>query len=114
MVLLILLVMSRSIVKRKGGLFFVSILAFVLAYLYIVGSALFEDMYCQWDVNKYDLNRNGIFESNEIDPYQEAAMRRLMDDTGRNFSVVSGLIFSFLVSLMIYGIGRMKKMIFTK
>jgi hypothetical protein len=101
--LTLLLILRKRIKVKRGQLFYISTLIFVLIYLYIVGTALLEDMYCQWDVNKYDLNQDGIFTPNEIDSYQEAAMKRLTNDTGRNLSVITGLIFSFIVSSMVYG-----------
>ena len=103
MTLILLAIWNKRIRLSRGQIFFISTLIFVFTYLYFVGTALFEDMYCQWDVNKYDLNQDGIFSGTEIDPYQEAAMGRLTNDTGRNLSVVIGLIFALATSLMFYG-----------
>lgn len=71
----------------------------------ILCSSIYDDIYCQWDLNKYDLNMNGIFESNEINSAQQAAYQRLINDTGRNFAIFTGLIFSGLISLVVFLIG---------
>ena len=82
-----------------------SILFFLIIYTIIVGSATFEDIYCQWDLNKYDLNMDGVFSGNEINTNQQAALERLINDLGRNFTVFTGLIFSGVISLFVFIIG---------
>ena len=76
-----------------------------MIYTIIVGSATFEDIYCQWDLNKYDLNMDGFFSGNEINPNQQAANGRLINDLGRNLTVFTGLIFSGVISLFVFIIG---------
>ena len=105
--LLIIGIRGKKIFRKTNRKsFWISIILFLLIYTIIVGSAMFDDLYCQWDVNKYDLNMNGIFESNEINPYQQAAFQRLINDTGRNFSIFTGLFFSGVISLTAYVIGK--------
>jgi len=71
----------------------------------IVSSALYDDIYCQWDLNRYDLNKDGFFGGSEITKDQEAAMQRLISDTGRTFSIFTGLIFSGLISSLLFLVG---------
>lgn len=95
------LIFSRS--KKKTV--WVSILFFLLIYTIIVGSATCEDIYCQWDLNKYDLNMDGFFSGNEINTNQQATYERLINDLGRNLTVFTGLIFSGVISLFVFIIG---------
>jgi len=73
-------------------------------YLIVVSNAMFEDIYCQCDLNKYDLNMDGFFGRSEITKEQEAAMQKLINDTGRNFSIFTGIIFSTIFALTAYTI----------
>lgn len=104
--LVMILIFSKRIFKnsnRKG--IWISIIAFLIIYMIILGLTLFDDIYFQWDLNNYDLNMNGIFESDEINSDQQVAYQRLINDTGRNFAVFTGLIFSGLISLVVFLIG---------
>ncbi|WP_188500723.1 hypothetical protein [Pontibacter amylolyticus] len=76
-------------------------------YGLIVGGATFEDVYAQWDVNRYDLNSDGLFSSDEVTEEQEAAMFRLTSDVGRNLSVLTGLISTAVLALPIYILVRL-------
>ncbi len=81
---------------------------FLAAYLFVVGNATYNDIYYQWDLNRYDLDKDGIFGGQEITKEQEAAMQRLTNDVGRNFSFVTGFIFALLLSGTVYLFGRLK------
>ena len=107
LLLLIIAIRGKKIFRKTNRKsLWISIIFFLLIYSLIVGSAMFDDIYYQWDVNKYDLNMNGIFESNEINSSQQDAYQRLINDTGRNFSFLTGLIFSGIISLTVYIIGK--------
>ena len=106
--ILFLLILTRWLTifsRSKKKTVWVSILTFLMIYTIIVGSATFEDIYCQWDLNKYDLNMDGFFSGNEINTNQQAAYDRLINDLGRNFTVFTGLIFSGVISLFVFIIG---------
>jgi hypothetical protein len=94
---------KRIILKTSKNLF-ATIVVFISVYLLIVGSALTTDLYYKLDLSKYDLNNNGFFEStnNEINENQKAALQKVSNDTGRNFSFVTGLILSFIISIVLY------------
>ena len=81
---------------------------FLVLYLFIVGSATYEDIYYQWDLNRYDLDKDGFFGGQEVTKDQEAAMQRLTSDVGRNFSFVTGFIFALMISGTVYVVGRLK------
>jgi len=59
------------------------------------------DLYAQWDIQKYDLNNDGMFSGEEINEDQKAAFRSLAADTGRNFSPITGLFFSGFISMVV-------------
>ena len=103
--LLIIALWKKIFSRSKKKSVWVSILFFLIIYTIIVGSATYEDIYCQWDLNKYDLNMDGVFSVNEINTYQQAAYERLINDLGRNFTVFTGLIFSGVISLFVFIIG---------
>jgi len=103
--LLIIALWKKIFSRSKKKSVWVSILFFLIIYTIIVGSATFEDIYCQLDLNKYDLNMDGVFSVNEINTYQQAAYERLINDLGRNFTVFTGLIFSGVISLFVFIIG---------
>lgn len=54
---------------------------------------------------KYDLNQDGFFAGEEITPQQEAAMIRVTNDLGRNYSFIAGIYFSFILSFPLYLVG---------
>ncbi|MBL7871943.1 MAG: hypothetical protein JNM78_10055 [Cyclobacteriaceae bacterium] len=101
-ILFFLLFKRKKLILRKSKLFFHSILIFVLVYLYVVGSSFYWDVQYQLDLMKYDLNGDGIFTPDEINPNQKLAMQGLTNDLGRNLSVFTGLVFSLALSTMFY------------
>lgn len=70
-----------------------------------------HDIYYQWNVNRYDLNKDGLFNGEEITREQNQAMQKLINDVGRNFSFVTGLIFAALVSGAVYIIGQLNRFV---
>ena len=98
-----ILIQRRRIKERRGNAFYISIISFVTIYLIIVGGAFYSDIYYQWDLNKYDLDKDGFFGSpNDTTPEQQLAMQRLTNDLGRNLSFVTGLVFSSIISGVLY------------
>ncbi len=107
--LISILILGAIILKRKKLFvngrwkwFWISTTIFFGIYLFIVGEATYSDLYCQWTVNKFDLNQDGFFSGEEITPEQQKAMKNLINDIGRNFSFITGVFFSGIVSLFIF------------
>jgi len=71
-------------------------------YILIVGKNIFDDLYYQWDLSHYDLDRNGLFNGVEITAAQQKAMTKLVNDTSRNFSFITGFIFSVFFVVLLY------------
>lgn len=84
-----------------------SVIVLLVLYIYIVGSSTYDDIYYQWDLNRYDLDKDGFFGEKEITKEQEAAMNRLTSDVGRNFSFITGFIFAGFISSIFYVVGRL-------
>jgi hypothetical protein len=102
--LIIVIYNRKRIILKTSKNLFKAIVVFISIYLLIVGSALITDLYYKWDLSQYDLNNNGFFEStnNEINENQKAALQKVSNDTGRNFSFATGLILSFIISIVLY------------
>ena len=79
---------------------------FFSTYLLVVGGACYTDIHAQWQLNQFDLNQDGLFSSNEITLAQKAAVKDVVSDTARNFSFITGFIFSGIIASMVYLCGR--------
>jgi hypothetical protein len=113
-----ILILGIIFLKRKrifgnGKLkwFWISLTVFFAFYFFIVGGSTYDDIYAQWNLNKFDLNQDGLFSGNEITSEQKEAMRILISDTGRNFSFITGLIFSGIIAFFVFGIGKITELI---
>lgn len=93
---------SRRKLLSKNKLLWISIITFLIIYLFIVGTSSYYAIYYQWDLNRYDLDKNGVFNAAEITDAQQIAMSKLITDTGRNFSFITGFIFALIISITVY------------
>ena len=100
----------RKKLFSRNKVLWISVTTFLVFYLLVVAGAAYDDLYCQWDLNRYDLNKDGIFSGQEITEKQKAAMQKLTNDVGRNFSFITGFIFAFIISSVVYVMG----LLFTK
>ena len=107
--LTILLFRKRIFTTKRNKIFWISLIVFLSCYALFVGGATYIDMYYQWDLNRYDLDKDGFFGEQEVTREQQAAMQRLINDVGRNFLIFTGLIFSFVISVAIYFAGWILK-----
>ena len=96
----------RKNLFAKNKLLWISITVFLIIYLYFVGSATYETVYYQWNLNRYDLDKDGMFGGREITEEQKEAMRKLTNDTGRNFSFITGFVFALIISAGVYVAGK--------
>lgn len=101
-VVLSVILYYRQRLFSKHKWFWIGLTIFLTLYLFIVGNALYTDIYYQWDLNRYDLDKDGTFGGEEITEGQKLAMQRLTSDVGRNFSFISGFTFSFWIALAVY------------
>ena len=103
---LLTILFNRKKLFSKNRILWISITTFLFLYLFIVGTATFDNIYYQWNLNRYDLDKDGMFGGAEITDAQNEAMRKLTSDTGRNFSFITGFIFAFIISTFVYILGR--------
>ncbi len=100
--IIVLLVFRRSINKSV----FAGMLTFMTLYVLIVGMAIFDDINSQLHLNNFDLDQDGFFSTEEQTPEQELAMADLINDTGRNFSFITGGIVAFILGVAAYAVSR--------
>ena len=79
--ILILIYSFKSKHKRK-----LLINLFLGTYIVIIAYIIFYDIYLQYYLNSFDIDKNGFFNGDEITIEQKKAMQKLSSDTGRNFS----------------------------
>lgn len=103
---LLIILFYRKRLFSKNKLLWASVTVFLVLYLLIVGRATFDAIYYQWDLNRYDLDKDGMFGGIEITDQQNEAMRKLTSDTGRNFSFITGFVFALIISTAVYISGR--------
>ena len=83
---------------------------FLGIYILIIAYVILYDIYLQNNLNSFDIDKNGFFSGCEITIEQKKAMQKLSSDTGRNFSFITGLFYSAILSGIIYKfIGITKK-----
>ena len=105
---LLAITINRRKLLSKNKLLWISIITFLIIYLFIVGTSSYYAIYYQWDLNRYDLDKNGVFNAAEITDAQQIAMSKLITDTGRNFSFITGFIFALIISITVYIFGRIR------
>ncbi|MFK7904812.1 MAG: hypothetical protein AB8B69_06790 [Chitinophagales bacterium] len=91
----------------------ISLTVFFVLYLLTVGVATYSDIYAQWNLNTFDLDGDGLFGEEERTNEQKAAMQYLINDTGRNFSFITGFIFSGMIAFFVFALGKTIEVIVT-
>jgi hypothetical protein len=103
---------TSGLSNQNGEIFGLTV--FLAFYSFLVGSAALTDIRYQKELNTFDLNKDGLFSGNDITPEQEAAMFRLTNDVGRNFTVFTGVFFGGIFGLFAYlitwGFDKYKKL----
>ena len=95
--ILILIFSFKSKHKRK-----LLINLFLGTYILIIAYVILYDIYLQNNLNSFDIDNNGFFSGSEITIEQKKAMQKLSSDTGRNFSFITGLFYSAILSGILY------------
>jgi len=107
----IVLLVNRNALRKRSKILFKAALIFSFSHTLLVGNALGHDIYYQWDVNRYDLNQDGVFSTAETTPEQLLAFGRLTNDSSRNLAVNS-LIVSVVLSASVYILMRINHALF--
>ncbi|MGG8497554.1 hypothetical protein ACQY1Q_14170 [Tenacibaculum sp. TC6] len=98
---------KKLFLNVKWKWFWISTSIFFGIYLLIVGGATYSDISSELALQKFDLNKDGLFNGDEITPEQKEAMRNVISDTGRNFSFITGLIFSGIITFFVFIGGKL-------
>lgn len=106
LILLIAIILCRLNSKFDKKWLWKCLLLFLGIYGLIVGTALILDLYYQIALNEFDLNDNGIFEKNEQINGQQEVYSKVVNNTGSNLSIFTGAIFSSIISLLAFLVGR--------
>lgn len=102
-----LIVWKRKRLFGQKSVFWRAVVVFLSVYALIVGRAAYEDIWIQCEVNRLDLNHDGLFSSSEMTPEVQELLRMQTSDVGRNFSFVSGWVVAFILAAMVYMLGRL-------
>jgi len=101
-----IIILRKKLFKNiKLKWFWITIGLFCIVYALIVGGATIADLQYQYDLNQFDLDKDGFFSIQESTKEQQIAMNKLTSDVGRNFSFIFGLIISGIFSFPLYFIG---------
>lgn len=104
---LLLIFFNRKKLFKKKRIFWVSVSVFFVLYLIIVGKASYDSVFYQLELYRFDLNNDGFFNGNELTEELNAVIKKQNNDVGRNFSFITGLVFSLLISLLVYVFGKL-------
>ncbi|HZW25857.1 MAG TPA: hypothetical protein VFF26_10270 [Gallionella sp.] len=86
--------------KRRGIL---ALTCAAAAYLALLFNVHLMDARLERELYAFDLNGDGIFSPDEMNPAQEQAMKNFVNDTGRVLAPIGGAIFSILyVSIIMF------------
>jgi len=111
---IIILKRKKLFANGKWKWFWISTTIFFAIYLLIVGGATYSDISLELALRKFDLNRDGMFNGAEITPELKVALNKVSSDTGRNFSFITGLIFSGIITFFLFIIGKITERMNTK
>ncbi|HET7733326.1 MAG TPA: hypothetical protein VFK73_05745 [Paludibacter sp.] len=102
-ILILMIFNYKSLLKNKRYRWlWICFALFLVLYIFIVGSATILDIYYQWDLNRYDSDKDGFFAGEEITQEQQVAMQKLTNDLGRNLTFITGFMFSIIISVAVY------------
>lgn len=104
---LALIVWKRKRLFGQKSVFWCAVVVLLSVYALIVGRAAYEDIWLQCEVNRLDINGDGLFSSPEMTPEVQELLQKQTTDIGRNFSFVSGWVVAFILAAMVYRLGRL-------
>jgi len=90
---------NKKLHKKKMLLLFMTV-AFFLSYFTLIFFVKFYDVYLNFKLNLYDLNKDGVFSINEQTSEQIIAMNSVVNDTGRNLISLTAIPISIIISLL--------------
>ena len=76
----------------------------VICYFCVLFSVWSIDWHYKYELDKFDLDGDGIFSGEELTPEMDKAMKRLTNDTGRTFAPITGAIISPIYNIFWFSI----------
>lgn len=86
--------------KKKKIIFY--LLLFLVLYLGLIIKSSFYGKYLDKKLATFDVNNDSFFSSEEQTPEQQKYMDLWVSDVGRNLIPITGLIISFIVTLLVF------------
>lgn len=91
--------------KRKYNYKFsnnsIAFIAMFLFYISIVALAFTLGIIYKNELDSFDFNHDGSFSNDEMSPEQQAAMHKVISDTGRNMAPIIGIFYSIIYFVII-------------
>lgn len=79
-----------------------TLLISILIYIILNSVVYINDMKYDKELQKFDLNNDGFFTKNEINPEQQIAQKKVVNDTGRNLAPILLIPFSLIIGMFFY------------
>lgn len=75
------------------------------SYLLLMIYVCYVDNQLQWNLNRFDLNQDVSFSSEEKTSDQKAALKKVTADNVRNFASITGMILPALFAISTFMLG---------
>lgn len=97
----IVLIVIRYYYKNKFSLASQAAICSFLFYISIIVLVFGTNIYLKYQLQSFDLDKDGFFSIEEQTQEQQKIMREVISDTGRNFAPIIGIIFSGIYFVLI-------------
>lgn len=105
--IVVLLALRKKIYRNiKWRAFWISLTVFFMIYLFILFYAAYIEFFYNIELEKFDLNKDGVFSGNEITLEQQAAMHKVTNDTARNFAPITAVFISAFIASTVFIVGK--------
>lgn len=91
-----------------------ALLTFFSSYTFITASSVYDTIDIELLASKYDLNKNGLYEETELTEEAKKELAKISNDTGRNFSIITGFFFALILSLFVFISSSLLKTVIAK
>lgn len=108
LLVLCLIIYKRKVFfrKRKSKSLPISITIFFLIYFLILVNVIYLDHHYLQALDKFDLNLDNRFRGDEITTDYQEALNKVTNDTARLYAFITGAIFSFIIALFVFVVGK--------
>lgn len=92
---------TRLANTAKRPWLWISLAIFLFSYCLLLAIVTYMDISADLTLQSFDLNEDGSFSQHERTPAQKEAKRKVVTDTSRNFSFVTGFIYAAIITLSV-------------